>query len=853
MLKNAMIMLELSPSLPYNKTYSGRNWSSRQNTLLALLAIFLFNRKNERKEDKLMNFGYFDDEHREYVITKPNTPAPWCNYLGSPEYGAIISNNAGGYSFVKSGANGRIIRYHFNSDDTPGRYIYLRDDETGDFWSASWQPVGKDLNEYKSEVRHGTAYTKMFADYAGIRSEAMYYVPLNKVYEVWCCKVSNTSDKPRKISVFGYAELSNDDNYNQDQVNLQYSLCTTVTSFRGNKIYQQINPNWYKGPDGSNGKERFFGLAGQKVTSYNGDKEAFIGMYHDYGNPVAVERGECDGVCNYNENSCGALHTALEIAPGETKTMAFILGRYKESDADKIIAAYEDVSVCDKEIDELRSYWHAKLNNFNINTPSQAFNSMVNTWNAYQCFLTFTWSRAASFVYCGERNGYGYRDTVQDIQGVIHTDPEAALDKIRFMLSAQVDNGGGLPLVRFDHDDRAGHEGTPDDPDYVKETGHPAYRADDALWLFPTVFKYIAETGNLDFIDEEITWSNVPEKASVYEHLKRAIDFSMNHLGPHGLPAGLHADWNDCLRLGAQGESSFVAMQLYYAFTIMRQFAEKKNDTEYIAYLDQTQKQVGDKINELWWEDDRYNRGFKETGELIGSKKDPEASMWLNPQSWSVISGLATKEQAEKALESVDRELNTAYGAKVMAPSYVDHYFDGALAGLFPPSTKENGGIFSQTQGWIILAEALMGHGNKAFQYFEESSPSSQNDQAEIRKLEPYVHGQYTEGDESPFHGRSHVHWLTGTATTCMVGCVEGICGIRPDIDGLRVAPAIPSDWKEMTMEKNFRGKKLLIKVENPNGRESGCSEFYINGEKQEENYIPAEKLTEVTEVRMVL
>ena len=800
-----------------------------------------------------MNFGYFDDEHREYVITKPNTPAPWCNYLGSPEYGAIISNNAGGYSFVKSGANGRIIRYHFNSDDTPGRYIYLRDDETGDFWSASWQPVGKDLNEYKSEVRHGTAYTKMFADYAGIHSEAMYYVPLNKVYEVWCCKVTNTSDKPRKISVFGYAELSNDDNYNQDQVNLQYSLCTTVTSFRGNKIYQQINPNWYKGPDGSNGKERFFGLAGQKVTSYNGDKEAFIGMYHDYGNPVAVERGECDGVCNYNENSCGALHTALEIAPGETKTMAFILGRYKESDADAIIAAYEDVSVCDKEIDELKTYWHAKLNNFNINTPSQAFNSMVNTWNAYQCFLTFTWSRAASFVYCGERNGYGYRDTVQDIQGVIHTDPEAALDKIRFMLSAQVDNGGGLPLVRFDHDERAGHEGTPDDPDYVKETGHPAYRADDALWLFPTVFKYIAETGNLDFIDEEITWSNVPEKASVYEHLKRAIDFSMNHLGPHGLPAGLHADWNDCLRLGAQGESSFVAMQLYYAFTIMRQFAEKKNDTEYIAYLDQTQKQVGDKINELWWEDDRYNRGFKETGELIGSKKDPEASMWLNPQSWAVISGLATKEQAEKALESVDRELNTAYGAKVMAPSYVDHYFDGALAGLFPPSTKENGGIFSQTQGWIILAEALMGHGNKAFQYFEESSPSSQNDQAEIRKLEPYVHGQYTEGDESPFHGRSHVHWLTGTATTCMVGCVEGICGIRPDIDGLRVAPTIPSDWKEMTMEKNFRGKKLVIKVENPNGKESGCSEFYINGEKQEENYIPAEKLTDVTEVRMVL
>ena len=721
-----------------------------------------------------MNYGYFDEENREYVITRPDTPAPWCNYLGSPEYGAIISNNAGGYSFVKSGANGRILRYHFNSDDTPGRYIYLRDDESGDFWSASWQPVGKDLDQYKSEVHHGTAYTNMFTEYAGIKSEVNYYVPLNKAYEVWCVKVSNPSDKPRKVSVFGYAELSNDDNYNQDQVNLQYTLCTSNTSFRKNKIYQQINLNWGKGADGSNGNERFFGLAGQHVTSYNGDKEAFLGMYHGYGNPVAVERGECDGVCNYNENSCGALHTALVLAPGETKTMAFILGKYKEADADKIIAAYEDVAVCDKEIDELKNYWHSKLDNFKINTPSAAFNSMVNTWNAYQCFLTFTWSRAASFIYCGERNGYGYRDTVQDIQGVIHTDPEAALDKIRFMLSAQVDNGGGLPLVKFNHN--AGHEGTPDDDFYVRETGHPAYRADDALWLFPTVYKYISETGNLAFIDEEISWSNKPETATVYEHLKRAINFSMEHLGPHGLPAGLHADWNDCLRLGAQGESSFVALQLYYAFTIMRKFAEKKSDTEYIAYLDKTQKEIGDKINSLWWEDDRFNRGFKETGELIGSKKDPEASMWLNPQTWAVISGLATDEQAELAMASVERELNTAYGAKVMAPSYVDHYFDGALAALFPPSTKENGGIFSQTQGWLILAEALMGHGNKAFMYFEESSPSSQNDKAEIRKLEPYVHGQYTEGDESPFHGRSHVHWLTGTASTCMVGCVEGIC-----------------------------------------------------------------------------
>lgn len=798
-----------------------------------------------------MNYGYFDEKNREYVITRPDTPAPWCNYLGSPEYGAIISNNAGGYSFVKSGANGRILRYHFNSDDTPGRYIYIRDDETADFWSASWQPVGKDLNEYKSEVHHGTAYTTMFSEYAGIKTQADYYVPLGKVYEVWRCKVTNTTDKPRKISVFGYAELSNDDNYNQDQVNLQYSLCTTNTLFLGNKILQQINLNWYKGPDGSNGKERFFGMAGQKVTSYNGDKEAFIGMYHDYGNPVAVERGECDGVLNYNENSCGALHTALELAPGESKELAFVLGRYKASDADKILACYEDVSVCDKEIAELKNYWHSKLDNFKIDTPSPAFNSMVNTWNAYQCFLTFTWSRAASFIYCGERNGYGYRDTVQDIQGVIHLAPEMAVEKIRFMLSAQVDNGGGLPLVLFDF--VPGDSGTPDDPEWVKETGHPAYRADDALWLFPTVYKYISESGNLAFIDEVIPFANNHAEGTVYEHLKRAIDFSMDHLGIHNMPAGLYADWNDCLRLGAQGESSFVALQFYYAMTILRKFAEYKKDKEYIKYLDEKQKELGETIEKLCWNEDRFIRGFTEKGEVIGHRDDPEANMWLNPQSWAVISGYASDEQADLALDNVYKQLNTEYGAILMDPPYHEHAFDGALAVIYNQGVKENAGIFSQSQGWIILAEALRGHGERAFTYFKENAPAAQNDRAEIRELEPYCYGQFTEGKASPHFGRSHVHWLTGTASTVMVGCVEGILGMRPDLYGLKVAPSIPAEWDGLEIHKVFRGKKLHIVVKNPDHKESGCAELTVNGRKMEDNYIPESVMVEENEVVLVM
>ena len=799
-----------------------------------------------------MQYGYFDEERKEYVITKPDTPEPWANYLGSPEYGAIISNNAGGYSFVKSGANGRILRYVFNSFDQPGRYIYLRDNETGDYWSNSWMPVGKPLDTFKSTVRHGTAYTKIASEYSGIETEAVYYVPLDKTHEVWKVKVTNNSDKPRKLTVTGFAEFTNEGNYEQDQVNLQYTLFITRTFFEKNRIMQFINENVIASQvNGSTAKSRFFGLAGADVASYCGDKAEFLGGYRNYSNPVGVESGDLGGHLNYNKNSCGALATVVELAPGESKSFAYVLGLKTSEEADEIIKGYSDVEAAvTAEVDELIAHWHGKLAHFQINTPSEEFNEMINTWNAFNCFMTFIWSRAASFVYCGLRNGYGYRDTVQDIQGVIHLDPEAAGDKIRFMLSAQVDNGGGLPLVKFDHN--AGHENTPDDPEYVKETGHPAYRADDALWLFPTVYKYISESGNLDFIDEVITYANKDE-GSVYDHLKRAIDFSMNRLGNHGMPAGLHADWNDCLRLGAEGESTFVAFQLYYAFTIIKKFAEYKNDTDYIAYADAEQKKLGDILNTLCWDEDRFIRGFKDDGLVIGAKKDPEANMWLNPQSWSVISGFATDDQAEKALESVHRELNTDYGVMLMAPAYREHAFEGALMLLFNASTKENGGIFSQPQGWIILAEALKGHGNRAFEYFIENAPCAMNDKAEIRRLEPYCYGQFTEGSASPFHGRAHVHWLTGTASTVMVGCVEGILGMRPDFYGLKIAPSVPSDWEKFTISKDFRGKHLDITVLNPGHAESGFKSLTVNGVAMDTNYIPDEILKDTNEVVLAI
>lgn len=819
--------------------------------------MMMQNGSDRRKAATDMQYGYFDDKEREYVITCPDTPAPWVNYLGSPEYGAIISNNAGGYSFAKSGANGRILRYVFNQFDEPGRYIYIRDNLSKDYWSASWQPVGKNLTRYKSECRHGMAYTKMRALYAGISSEVLYYVPLDAAHEVWAVAVRNDSDVVRELTVTGYAEFTNNPNYEQDQVNLQYSQFITRTEFENDHILQLIHGNL--DAVSADGKEvdnkdvgyRLFGLAGQRVSGYCGNKENFLGRYHGYGDPQGVTTGKLDGSMNYNENACGALSAVLVLNPGETAHLAFIVRAKNREESRALMARYADpAAVCPEELAALKAHWHTKLENFQIHTPSAEMNSMINTWNAYNCFMTFTWSRAASLVYCGLRNGYGYRDTVQDIQGVIHLAPEQAAEKIRFMLSAQVDNGGGLPLVKFTHN--PGHEDTPDDPSYVQETGHPAYRADDALWLFPTVYKYLAETGNLAFLDEVIPYAN-KGAATVYEHLQRAIDFSLEHLGPHGMPAGLYADWNDCLRLGAEGESSFVAFQLVLALRIQKQLAEEKGDA---AAAEKLAKQLADfsaLVEKLCWNEDRYIRGFTEKGEVIGRRTDPEANLWLNPQSWAVISGLADSEKAETILHTVHEGLNTEYGVMLMQPPYHAHAFDGALAVIYNAGVKENAGIFSQSQGWIILAEALCGHGNRAFSYYKANSPAEQNDRAEIRKLEPYCYGQFTEGKDSPHFGRSHVHWLTGTASTMMVGAVEGILGVRPDLHGLRLSPSIPAAWDGFTMEKSFRGKKLHITVQNPAHKESGFTSLMLNGAAMPDNYIPADKLAAENEIVLTM
>ncbi len=802
-----------------------------------------------------MKFGYFDNENKEYVIVRPDTPKPWVNYLGTVEYGAIITNNAGGYSFVKSGANGRLIRDRFNAllGTLPGRYIYLRDMDNGDYWSASWMPVKKDLSKYESICRHGIAYTIISSKYDGIETETKYYVPLNEHYEVWSIKVKNNSGRKRKISLFNFVELTNESNENQDLVNLQYTLFISRTYYKDNLMVQTLNENAQnigeniKLDPGLGGKRenRFTAVVGAKVVSYDGEREKFIGGYRTYSDPIAVEKGECSNSLNYGGNSCNAMQVMIELNDGEEKEIVYLFGRGNEFFARKIMKKYENPKQVYVELDELKRYWHSKLENLKVKTPSEEFDTMVNIWNAYQCFITFFWSRAASLFYIGLRNGLGFRDTIQDIQGIMHLDSKSAGERLRYMLSGQVSNGAGLPLVLFDHKPNTGQ--SLDNPDYVKITGYTEYRCDDALWLFPTVQQYIKETGEINFLNEIIPYSDKGED-SVYEHLRKALLFSLERLGKHGLVLGLDADWNDCLRLGEEGESIFASLQLYLGLKIFKEFAEKLGRMDDAKWAENEAEKLNNNLRKYAWEDDRFVRAFN-GDEVIGSKKNKEASMWLNPQSWAVLSGAVSGVEAKTILDNVEKNLNTPYGAMICYPPFISYGFPVARMILFLPGLKENCAIFSQTQGWLIKAETIIGNGNRAFMYYQENNPAAMNDKAEIRMSEPYVHCQFTDGKDSPFHGRANVHWLTGTASTVQVAAVEGILGIQPDYDGLRIDPCVPSSWKEFKIERNFRGKKLNIIVKNPEGIEKGVKFIVINGKEIKGNFIPISEMKDVNEV----
>jgi cellobiose phosphorylase len=785
-----------------------------------------------------MQFGYFDDDNKEYVITQPDTPRSWTNYLGSTEYGAIITNNAGGYSFYHSAAQGRFTRLRANNIpmDQPGRYLYLRDQDSGDYWSASWQPVGKPLEQYRSECRHGTAYTTIQSEYAQIESTTRYFVPLGKTFECWWSKITNNSNKPRKLRLFTYVEYANNWDLMQDLYNLQYSQYILNMSVHDGIIDHGVNVNMPVDPDDvqNNGQSRhsFLGVIGADIGGYDTDRDIFLGPYRSYANPLVVEQGECKNSLAAGDNGCGALQIDIELQPGESRDLTILMGIGSAAVEGKAaLKEFNSHNKVEQALVAVKQHWHTRVRNLSSVTPDPEFNSLFNMWAPYNCLISYAWSRAASLVYNGERDGLGYRDTVQDMLGCLHTIPTEVIERLELMITGQTSTGGAMPVVKpFAH--TPGSEPLPDESEY---------RSDDSMWLFNTIPAYVKETGDLGFYDKVLPYADKGE-ASVLGHLRRAIEFNLDRSGAHGLPCGLLADWNDCLELGHEGETVFVAFQLRYALHAYIEICRIKNLTQEVNWAEQQLKQLDENIDKHAWDGDWYMRAYRFDGFKFGSKENEEASIFLNTQSWSVYSGHAGEEKANKAMQAVNRQLATEHGIMICDPPITKMDPKVIRARLFNTGMKENAAIFCHTQGWAIIAETMLGHGDRAWQYFRSYMPSAYNSHAEVREIEPYVYCQSTHSKHSPRFGASRIPWLTGAATWAYYSASQYILGIRPEYTGLRIDPCIPSDWPGFSVTRTFRGKRFSIEVRNSNKVQKGVKTLTLNGKILNGNFIPLQQ-----------
>jgi N,N'-diacetylchitobiose phosphorylase len=785
-----------------------------------------------------MQFGHFDDEQKEYVITRPDTPQSWSNYLGSTEYGAIITNNAGGYGFYRSSAKGRFLRLRFNSVpmDQPGRYFYLRDRESGDYWSASWQPVGKPLEEYSSTCRHGTAYTILTSQYSNITSETTYFVPLGQAFEYWRLKLTNTGKTPRQISVFSFCEFTNHWDTQQDQVNLQYSLFIVRGELTDDKLLRiAIQDNLTKADSddfvSDIARHTWMGLAGADIAGYDTSREAFLGTYHGYHNPLVVERGTASNSQAYGDNACGCLQSDLIIPPGESCELVELLGiGDARTIGSKTFKEFGSLERCQHELGILKSHWHEKLESLSVQTPDEEFNHTINVWGLYNSLISFAWSRSASLVYNGERDGLGFRDSVQDVLGVVAAMPVEAGERLELMLTGQLSNGGALPIVKpFDH-----HPGqTPPPPD-------EEYRSDDCLWFFNAIPAYVAETGDLTFYQKILPYAD-QGSANVLGHLRRALEFNLERKGKHGLPCGLAADWNDCLRLGYHGESVFVAFQVRLGLGIYAEIAalQELPEEEEWAY---EQRQILDQaILKCTWDGSWFIWAIGEDGTVYGTQQAEEGRIYLNTQLWSVISGLATPDQTRKCLDAVEEQLATPAGLMLAAPPFIKSSIDVMRAVVFNPGIKENAGIFNHTLGWGVMAECLAGNGDRAYRYYRAGMPAAYNTRAEVRQSEPYVQAQTTYSAFSPRLGNTRTSWLTGAAAWSYYSATQYILGLKPTYDGLLLDPCIPSDWDGFTATRKFRGKIYLLSVHNPQHVCRGIAKVQVDGKEVKSNLIPAD------------
>ncbi|MBN2804423.1 MAG: N,N'-diacetylchitobiose phosphorylase [Deltaproteobacteria bacterium] len=793
-----------------------------------------------------MRYGRFDDEKKEYVIERPDTPRPWSNYIGNTVYGGVITNNAAGYSFYKSAGQGRYTRFIFNAlpGNYAGKYVYLFDEDLQDFWSNSWMPVGKPLKEFESVARHGAGYTSIESEYKKIRSKVIYFSPLDSAFEVWKIEVENCDEAPRKLKVFPFVEQGCNWNALDDSNNLQYTqyidAAKVVDSIIdiGSNINMPEDPLHFENKDQA--RHTFMGLVNADASGFDTQLEDFMGMYGTYANPQAVKNGKCTNSIASGDNPCGAFQIDLNLAAGDKKVFAVIIGIGKaEVEGRSSLQQLNSITLVDEAFEKVKKFNHECLRNFTVKTGDTVFDSMMNMWSPYNCMMTFYWSRTASMIYAGERDGLGFRDSLQDMLGAMAIDTDEAGRRIELLLTGQLANGGAMPIVKpFAH--KPGHE---------KEPDH--YRADDCMWFFNAVPDYVKETGDINFYKKVLPFADKDE-ATVFGHLKRAIMFNLNRLGAHGLPCGLFADWNDALRLGEKGETTFVAFQLRFALREYNEIATMLGDDVEAKWASDILEEYDETLDKYVWDGNWYLRAYRDDGLKFGSKENEEGSIFMNAQTWAVISGHAKGEKAKKCIQSMDEKLTTEYGVMLSAPPFVKTDPSVMLSVLFNPGTKENCAIFNHTQGWGVMAWALLGNPQKAWALMKSILPGFYNDRAEIRQSEPYVVSQTTASSFSPKFGASRVPWLSGAATWNYYAATRYILGIRPDYDGLKLVPCIPQQWPEVKVNRRFRGKDFNITIKN-GSIGSGIKELNVNGEIISGDTIPSNKFSDVNNIVVTL
>ena len=771
-----------------------------------------------------MQYGHFDNEKREYVIDRVDVPVSWTNYIGIKDMMGVFNHTAGGYLVYKSSEYHRITRFRPNGVpmDGPGHYVYLRDDESGDYWSISWQPVGKPKERYR--CRHGLGYSTYESNYSDIAASETLFVAMDDPVEIWDVRLKNDSGRPRTLSVFSYLEFSFH-HVAMDNQNFQMSLYAAGSRCVDGVIEHDL----YYEQDGY----QFF-TSDFTPDGFDCLRDTFIGPYRTERNPLTVEHDLCQGSVEKGGNHCGCLKKVLTLAPGEEARLIFLLGEGGVEAGQRMREKYTPSRV-DEDFRRLADFWDDKLSRLQVKTPNPGLDTEINIWNLYQSEINVMFSRFTSFIEVGGRVGLGYRDTAQDAMMVPHSNPDKCRSRLIELLRALTTTGYGLHLFEprwFEPvQEQQGFKSptvvpTPDKKDIVH--GIQDACADDALWLVSSVVQFVRETGDLGFVDEVVTYADGGE-GTVYEHLKRILDFSAREVGKNGICKGLRADWNDCLNLGG-GESAMVSFLHLWALNSFIALAERLGRDEDAAHYRAVAESVRETCRRVLWDGKWFIRGITADGRKIGTQQDEEGRVHMESNTWAVISGAADRAEGLAAMDSVYEYLFTPYGHMLNAPCYtkVDEGI-GFVTRVYP-GLKENGAIFSHPNPWAWVAEAMLGRGGRAMELYNALCPALQNDKIEVRQSEPYSYCQFVVGRDHTAFGRARHPFMTGSSGWAYYAATQYLLGVRPDFDELRIDPCVPADWKEFSITRVWRGARYEIHVLNPEGVEKGVHSIRVDG-----------------------